>query len=86
MKESESKWPTARCPRCGRKALYILRGEPTPEADEAELRGEIIIGGCCITDDDPEYKCTRCKYEFSLTDDSSIREEWRKRRNISKKQ
>ena len=30
---------------------------PGPELFEAEERGEVILGGCCVSDDDPKYRC-----------------------------
>jgi len=62
-----SKKPRA-CPVCGssRIATYLW-GMPDfsnkkiqNEIDE----GKIIIGGCCISDDDPEYHCHECSTDF----------------------
>lgn len=46
------------CPRCGTRAIPILRGLPSADAFEAADRGELSLGGCLITDDDPAQKCT----------------------------
>jgi hypothetical protein len=46
------------CPRCGARAIPILRGMPTLEAFEAADRGEIYLGGCIVADVDPDFACT----------------------------
>jgi hypothetical protein len=38
----------------------IIYGEPAPELMEKYRRKEIVLGGCCITCDDPEWACTQC--------------------------
>jgi predicted RNA-binding Zn-ribbon protein involved in translation (DUF1610 family) len=50
------------CPHCGKplKLVAILYGYPAPEAWEAELRGELAIGGCLVGDNDPEFACSNC--------------------------
>ncbi|NLV66197.1 MAG: hypothetical protein GXY14_00845 [Spirochaetes bacterium] len=56
-----------KCPVCGsvRIANYIY-GIPefTTELDRHVDDGRFILGGCCITDDDPLYRCTGCKTDF----------------------
>ena len=57
---------TAKCPKCNRddQVIPILFGMPGPEMIEAEQRGEIKLGGCCISGMEPEYYCKRCDYDF----------------------
>ncbi len=56
-----------RCPACGSdETVEILYGMPTVEAYEAEKRGEIYIGGCCVSENDPERICKRCGREFNV--------------------
>jgi DNA-directed RNA polymerase subunit RPC12/RpoP len=53
------------CPRCGsRDVIPILYGYPLPETMEAAERGEIELGGCCVTGNDPTLKCRACGEEF----------------------
>jgi ribosomal protein L37E len=47
-----------RCPRCGTRAIPILRGLPSAAAFEAADRGEIYLGGCAVTGEDPDFACT----------------------------
>ncbi len=62
------------CPRCGsRNTATILRGMPawSPELQEKMDKGEVVLGGCCITDCDPTHHCNKCEKDFSKpTDDS----------------
>jgi hypothetical protein len=46
------------CPRCGARAVPILRGLPSFDDFEAAGRGEVYLGGCPVTDDDPDFACT----------------------------
>jgi len=55
------------CPECGSGPIArILYGMPSPDAklmrdiDE----GRIVLGGCCVTDNDPRWQCTACQYRF----------------------
>lgn len=52
------------CPRCGNELLPIVYGMPGPEMLEKAERGEIYLGGCVITPDDPKYYCDACDREF----------------------
>lgn len=38
--------------------MLIVYGMPGPELFEAAERGEVLIGGCVITGDDPTHGCT----------------------------
>lgn len=54
-----------KCPKCGEKLLEIIYGMPGPELFEASERGEVILGGCCISENDPKYRCNKCKLDYS---------------------
>lgn len=55
------------CPACGEKTGVNIRyGYPSPEMREAEERGEIALGGCCIGDNDPERRCLKCGHEWRI--------------------
>ena len=54
-----------KCPKCGSSnVIRITYGLPAPETIDAYHRGEIRLGGCCITDDNPTHYCKDCKTEF----------------------
>ena len=55
------------CPNCGlKKIAKIFYGLPayTPELEAGLERGEIILGGCCISGDDPTWECSSCHSQF----------------------
>jgi len=56
-----------KCPQCGSaKIANILYGLPifSPELDKSLKEGEITLGGCCISDDDPTWICTECETDI----------------------
>ena len=49
------------CPRCGSPdAVEIVYGYPTAETFEASERGEVVLGGCVIGPEAPDYVCRTC--------------------------
>lgn len=56
-----------KCPHCGTKVLRIQYGNPTPETMEAAERGELLLGGCCISPDSSDYACPTCGQAFIKT-------------------
>ncbi len=49
------------CPRCGSTdAVPILYGLPGADMAAAEERGEIILGGCMVWPEAPDYECRAC--------------------------
>lgn len=64
------------CPRCGSLEIVpIMYGLPGPEMMEAANQGRIALGGCCVTDDDPQKECKACgtRFDFQQLQDSSRR-------------
>lgn len=56
---------TYHCPKCGQlTGVRIAYGYPGPDLSEAAKRGEIELGGCCVTDDGPNFHCKTCGYEW----------------------
>jgi len=53
---------TPACPECGtsENVIPIIYGYPGPELREAADRGEVWLGGCVITGDDPLWHCKDC--------------------------
>lgn len=61
--EGTSSRPT--CPKCGSKTIVpIMYGLPTEEAAEEAERGKIALGGCCISEDSPQWHCRDCEHEW----------------------
>jgi len=38
----------------------IVFGFPSPQTFEAADRGEVAIGGCLVTGEDPTHRCSAC--------------------------
>lgn len=53
-----------KCPHCGGKVVPIVYGGPAPEMMADAERGKIILGGCCISPNSPDYACTVCGQRF----------------------
>ena len=56
---------TKKCTKCGENLIEIIYGMPGSELFEAEERGEVILGGCEVFDDQPEYRCKNCDVDYS---------------------
>lgn len=55
------------CPKCkSRNIAVIVYGYiPVSESFSNDLKeGKVVLGGCCIGDDDPTWHCNECHYEF----------------------
>ena len=51
-----------RCPHCRSRAGVPVRyGLPNAESAAAAARGEVVLGGCVLTDDDPPRCCLECR-------------------------
>ena len=44
--------------------MPIVFGYPTDEAFEQARRGEVALGGCMVSDDDPEFACAFCQEPY----------------------
>ena len=54
-----------KCPSCGSsKVVPIVYGMPGSELAEAYERGEVELGGCVITGDDPQWRCKGCGHDW----------------------
>ncbi len=50
-----------RCPVCGsKKVVPILWGLPSEEGGRRAHDGEVVLGGCCVSDRDPSWQCRNC--------------------------
>lgn len=60
-----------KCPNCGSTNIAeILWGLPA-STDELKKRlgeGKVVLGGCCISDDDPRYQCIECMSAFGRSE------------------
>jgi len=58
-----------KCPKCGGKAVKISYGYPTSELGEKAERGEVVLGGCGVSDDDKKWQCLECGYKWGSTNE-----------------
>jgi hypothetical protein len=50
------------CDLCGKTpARRVLYGYPSPELIERARRGEVILGGCLIGGEQPNWLCRKCE-------------------------
>lgn len=55
------------CPQCGStRVADILYGYPVmnEELDMAIKKGEVTLGGCCISPSDPKVECMDCMHRW----------------------
>ena len=68
MKEKvTAKKKPKKCPKCGcAKIASILYGMPafSPELQMDLDERKIVLGGCCVTGDDPEWQCVECEIQI----------------------
>lgn len=54
------------CPACGSvNIVKIVYGYPCFELFQNAEAGKVRLGGCCISDSDPEYFCRDCEKEWN---------------------
>jgi hypothetical protein len=59
--------PKKICPICNSKNIAeIFWGLPADmgELEEALEKKEIVLGGCCVSNDDPKWECTDCFHRW----------------------
>ncbi|TQM30362.1 hypothetical protein [Nocardia bhagyanarayanae] len=54
-----------RCTECGRHGIPILYGLPATHARVLAAAGLLRLGGCVVTDDDPNWVCPSCAHMWS---------------------
>ena len=55
------------CPECGQDDVAeILWGLPAfSEKLSRDIdQGKIVLGGCCVSEDSPRWKCNSCSHEW----------------------
>jgi len=58
--------PKTKCPKCGSKkdVIPINYGLPMPELMKKAERGEIRLGGCVVSENDPQWYCKKCQKDI----------------------
>ena len=54
-----------KCPICNEVMVKILYGLPISETFDLAKQRKVFIGGCCISEDSPDYHCYKCRKGFS---------------------
>lgn len=62
------------CPYCGGKVLPIVYGEPDNELFDKAANGEVILGGCIVTELDPQKECAECGFRFLEVDEKDFKD------------
>jgi predicted RNA-binding Zn-ribbon protein involved in translation (DUF1610 family) len=53
------------CPKCGSSnVIPIIYGLPSYEAFLESKEGKIKLGGCIVSDDNPNWHCKDCGHEW----------------------
>lgn len=54
------------CPHCGYKesVVRIIYGYPMPELMDRAERGEVKLGGCVVSENDPQWYCKKCQKDI----------------------
>jgi hypothetical protein len=45
------------CPECGAEAVPIVYGLPGPELWDQEDAGRVVLGGCVLEAENPDWAC-----------------------------
>lgn len=55
LQDDRPQYRKVACATCGGgRFVPIVFGYPLPETFEAAKRGEVVLGGCIVSDDDPK--------------------------------
>lgn len=64
------------CPGCGREdSVPLLRGLPDVETMRLAERGQVVLGGCMLLGEDPEFCCRSCGLEWGREGDPTADEQ-----------
>ena len=53
------------CPKCnGDNTTAIIYGYPDDDLLKEAADGDIYLGGCCVSNDDPDKVCRDCQHRW----------------------
>jgi hypothetical protein len=61
----------SKCPSCDSTDIaLILWGLPiwNSDLDSASEKREMVLGGCCVSNNDPKWECTNCSFRWGRRD------------------
>ena len=54
-----------RCPRCSSdEVLRVVYGLPSEEMIEESIAGRVLLGGCAVWPESPDWQCVACGHEW----------------------
>lgn len=54
-----------KCPQCGGlDSIVITYGYPLPGWEQKVESGEMVLGGCVVDGNEPDWECKTCKTQF----------------------
>ena len=58
------------CPECksNKDVVEIVYGLPDAKVEELSQNGKVMLGGCTIAPQSPQYHCKKCKNNFGTVD------------------
>lgn len=66
-----------KCPACRTKLVRIVYGMPDEDLFEEAQQGKVLLGGCCISFNDPTWGCAHCGWEYipplDLSEEEKVR-------------
>lgn len=63
----------SKCPSCDSTNIaLILWGLPigTPDLDASLEKHEVVLGGCCVSNNDPKWNCNDCSFRWGKRDET----------------
>ena len=69
MDSIETPEATKRCKQCGsHEILPGVYGLPTAETLARAALGEVLLGGCVVLGDEPDWRCAKCGAPFDIAE------------------
>jgi hypothetical protein len=69
MDSIETPEATKRCKQCGsHEILPVVYGLPTAETLARAALGEVLLGGCVVLGDEPDWRCAKCGAPFDIAE------------------
>lgn len=69
MGSIETPEATKTCKRCGsHEILPVVYGLPTAETLARAALGKLLLGGCVVLGDEPDWRCATCGAPFDISE------------------